>query len=159
LRDRTATGTSNPYFASRSKIRNLDAESKENSSRSYRQCYPSRIFSNHLEDHFPNFLRRRASSHLPPGPGDQPPVTSGNQPGATGLQSGVWLRSAIVSILTRTDRRQPRRACRAGVFRASDADVSARRVVGEARESRGRGSDVPARGEPAYRGTGRRIET
>ena len=33
LRERTATGTSNPYLASRSKIRNLEAESKGNASR------------------------------------------------------------------------------------------------------------------------------
>src|ERR1700681_2797928 len=32
--DRTATGTSNPYFASRSKIRNLSADSNGNASRS-----------------------------------------------------------------------------------------------------------------------------
>jgi len=40
----------------------------------YPRCSPGRILSNHLEDQFPNFLRRLSSPHLRPGPGDQPPV-------------------------------------------------------------------------------------
>jgi hypothetical protein len=61
--------------------------------------------------------------------------------------------------MTRTDGQQPRRACRAGLFWASEADASARRVVGVARDSRGGGPDAPTRGEPAFRGIGQGIET
>jgi hypothetical protein len=46
----------------------------------YPGCSPSRILSNHPKDQSPNFLRRLSSSHLRPGPGDQPPVSAETDP-------------------------------------------------------------------------------
>src|SRR5258708_30040446 len=59
---------------------------------------------------------------------------------------------------TKIDEWRPRRACRPGLVLAADADVSGRRVVDVARDSRVGGSDGHARGEPAFQSTGRRIE-
>jgi hypothetical protein len=60
---------------------------------------------------------------------------------------------------TKIDEWRPRRACRAGLVLAANVDVLGRRVVDLARDSRVGGPDARARDEPAFRGTGRQIET
>src|SRR5258708_33648131 len=71
-------------------------------------------------------------------------------------------RTTVSGVTAMRDRCHPdqnrrmatRRACRAGLILAADADASARRVVDVARDSRVGGSDARARSEPAFRSTG-----
>jgi len=81
-----------------------------------------------------NLLRRPSSSNLLPNSGDQPPVQTKTCP----VPADDGFRcddEALVSILTRSVERQPRRAYRRGRGSGEGADVSAPRVVAGARDS------------------------
>jgi hypothetical protein len=45
-----------------------------------RRRSPGGVLNDHAEDQFPNFLRRRSSSNLPPDSGDRPPVHTKTSP-------------------------------------------------------------------------------
>src|SRR4029077_15695133 len=65
----------------------------------------------------------------------------------------------MVAARTKIDEWRPRRACRAGLILAADADASVRRVVDVVRDSPAGDSDARARGEPGVPGTGVKMET
>ena len=46
----------------------------------YPRRSPGRVLNDHTKDQFPNLLRCRSSSDLPPDSGDQPPVDSKTSP-------------------------------------------------------------------------------
>src|SRR5436853_7294520 len=113
------------------------------------------VLNDHPENQFPNFLRCLSSPDGPPDSGHQLPVQteSGLVPTHHGFRRDR--NEGLLNIRTKIDEWRPRRAGRAGLVLAADADVSGRQVVDVAPDSRVTGSDGPARGESAFRSTGR----
>ena len=115
---------------------------------------PRGVLNDHSEDQFLNLLRRLFRSSIL--------VRMATIPHCGDARNGGALAQGRIPFVLEADlqgqgagREGPRRACRAGLILAADADASVRRVVDVVRDSPAGDPDACARGEPAFGGIGR----